>query len=82
MTPMRPARDARAAARAPGSTTPTTGTDSSARSAGSATADAVLQATTRRSIPCRARKRAFRSEYCVTVSADFVPYGTRAVSPR
>ncbi len=73
MTPINPVRLARAATRAPGSTTPMIGTESSARSAGSATAEAVLQATTRRSMPCRARNRALRSEYWVTVSADFVP---------
>jgi len=73
MTPTRPPRVAAAAARAPGSTTPWTGTGRASRSAGSATAEAVLQATTRRSIPSSRRKRALRSEYWVTVSADLVP---------
>ena len=70
------------AARAPGSTTPSTGTGSASRNAGRATADAVLHATTSRSTWRATRKRALRSEYCVTTSGDFVPYGTRAVSPR
>src|SRR5919197_280741 len=79
MTPMRPERDARAAARAPGSTTPSTGIARAARSEGSATAEAVLHATTRRSISRATRNRAFRSEYCVTTSGDFEPYGTAHV---
>ena len=65
MTPMRPLRLARAAARAPGSTTPSTGTGKASRSAGSATAEAVLQATTSISMPWPARKRALFSEYWV-----------------
>src|SRR3990172_6933633 len=43
---------------------------------------AVLQATTRSFILNFRRNLSFSKEYLVTVSADFVPYGTLAVSPR
>ena len=61
-TPTFPERLTRAAARAPGSMTPTTGMASVARSAGSATDEAVLQATTRSFTSCPVRNAAFRSE--------------------
>ena len=73
MTPIRPLFDTRAATPAPGSTTPRTGMFSSARSAGRATAEAVLQATTRRSMSQRESTRALRSAYWVTVEGDLVP---------
>jgi hypothetical protein len=50
------------AARAPGAITPTTGTGSAADRAGSATAVAVLHATTSSLMPRSMRKAAFFSE--------------------
>ena len=51
--------DFAAAARAPGSMTPTTGTAQRSRSASSATADAVLHATTSSLMPFSSRNSAF-----------------------
>ena len=61
-TPTLPDRLTRAAARAPGSMTPTTGMAREARSAGSATDEAVLQATTSSFTSWAVRNVAFRSE--------------------
>jgi hypothetical protein len=75
MTPTRPLRVRATAARAPGSITPTIGSAKRSSSARSATADAVLHATTRSLMPRATRKSTFSMLYRVTVSADFVPYG-------
>ncbi len=62
MTPTPPPRVRRSAARAPGAMTPSTGTGSAADSAGSATAEAVLHATTSSLMPRSSRNSAFFSE--------------------
>ena len=61
ITPTTPDRVVLAALRAPGRITPTTGTFSSSSRAGRATAEAVLQATTKSLIPRSTRKRALLS---------------------
>lgn len=82
ITPMhRPAAN-RTASAAVGSTTPMTSTGAIRAIASSATAEAVLQATTRIFGSNRSRKAASCKANSRTVSGDLMPYGTRAESPR
>ena len=71
-----------AAARAPGSMTPMTGSGARARRSSSACAVAVLQAITTALTPWPTSQSRISREYRRTVSGDFGPYGTRAVSPK
>ena len=66
-------RAARTAARAPGSTTPTIGTGDIAASASSASAVAVLHATTSALTSRESRSSTALVAYRRTVSGDFVP---------
>ena len=80
ITPTWPLCVRRAAARAPDSITPTTGTSSSSASRGSASAEAVLHATTIAFAPRSIRKWAISREKRVTVSCDLLPYCWLATS--
>src|SRR5688500_1297235 len=82
MTPTTCERVAAVAADAPGSITPSTGTFATDRTCSSATADAVLQAMIVSFTPSDSRNACACNEYSMTVSEDFDPYGTRAVSPK
>ena len=82
MTPIRLFRVACNDALAPGSMTPIIGSSKRRCSTGKASALAVLQATTMNFTSRRTRKRVLSIEKRVTVSGDFVPYGTRAESPK
>jgi hypothetical protein len=73
MTPIRPLDVAPTAARTPGSITPTTGTSKSCSSCGTASAEAVLHATTTILTPRPSRNRTFSREKRSTVSALLVP---------
>ncbi len=63
-------------------TTPRTGTSDRRSSDPSATAVAVLQATTTSLAPCSPSQSAIASARAVTSEGDLSPYGNHAVSPK